>query len=214
MRSEMRFEYLTPVTVEESFKDRAIISGTLLVKGISRNKNFYDILTLREVAESAVEKPIFYGTTRKIDVNTGLFAMNMHDNKETNRIGKVLRTVFNKKRGFVKFIAEVWNTTKFPDIVQKLKAGFGISMGGMAYNASYAWRVVNGIKKLVTNIAGMVVNHVQLVSPYTTRGQDRARVESVEIQESMVFRHMDTNEPLTLIEIASIVVALEEKGEL
>jgi len=211
MKPTLNFEYLTPLKVEETSKGKAVISGTLATTGISRNGHAYDLPTLRQVAESSVGKPLYYGTTTKIDPNTGIRCHNMHDDVEANRIGKITRTTFNKRTGIVKFLAEVWNTSKFPKLVSQVKRGFGISLKGIAYDAK---NVLDRMKGIVTKIGNIIIESVQLMSPETKRGIQNAQVEAVQVQESMTFFSYHNRKFLTAQEITLIVQALSNSGEL
>lgn len=183
------FNFLTPVevTVEETLAGVAMITGTLLVEGLTRNKHLYTIQEMVKIAKSAEGVPIFAGIMTKIDPNTGLRAKNMHANVKPNKVGKIIKTVFNKAKRKIKFWAEVVNTKKFPTLIQEIKTGWGISIGGMAHGARWVFKKFGKVRKLVLDIRDMVVNHVQLIPPTVTRGQKEAKVESVSIQETMTF---------------------------
>lgn len=189
------FNFITPVeiTVEETTQGVAMITGTLLVEGLSTNKNWYEIKEMKKIANSAVGVPIYYGTMTKIDPNTGLLTKNMHANVQPNKVGKIIRTVLDKAKRKIKFWASVVNTKKYPNIIQELKKGWGVSVGGVAYGAKYVFKKIGKIKKLVLKIKDMVVNHVQLIPPSVKRGQKRAKVEAVKIQETMIFALDETD---------------------
>jgi hypothetical protein len=87
----------------------------------------------------------------------------------------------------IKFWAEIVNTAKFPTLIQEVKKGWGVSIGGMAHGARWVFKKFGKVRKLVLDIRDMVVNHVQLIPPTTVRGQKEAKVESVAIQETMLF---------------------------
>jgi len=207
MKPSLSFEYLTPLKIEESSRGKAIVSGTLATTGISRNGNAYDLPTLRQVAESAVGKPLFYGTTTKPDPNTGILMHNMHDDVTENQIGKVTKTTFNKRTGLVKFLAEVWNTAKFPHVVSEISRGFGISLKGKASSVHYA---VDKIRGMVAKIGNIIVESVQLLSPFSKRGIENAQIEDIKIQESMMIFRDNKNKFLTAKQIVSILISLGE----
>jgi len=124
------FEYISPtvVTIEESSTGVAIISGILLREGKSRNGNLYTIDEMESYADQAVGLPLYVGTMRKVDPNFGIARNNMHANVKENQVGKIIRTVFDKAKRVIKFWAELVNTAKFPDIISKVKAGWGVSI--------------------------------------------------------------------------------------
>jgi hypothetical protein len=180
------YTFITPteIMIEETEQGVAMISGTLLKEGISRNGNLYTIEEMENIAKQAQNKPIYYGVTEGINPNTGLWSQNLHDESPENRIGKIIKTTLDKIKRKITFIAEVVNTTKFPDIINKIKAGWGISIGGYVTEAH---RFFDKVKGLCLKIKNMIVEHVSLIDPSVVRGQDEAKVESVKIQETMLF---------------------------
>ena len=181
------FQYISParISIEESFHGVAIITGTLLAEGISRNGNLYTVEEMANIVPQAEGQPIYVGTMEAIDPNTGLKVKGMHANLEENRIGRIIRAVLDPIARKIKFWAEIVNTATHPNIIQKIKEGWGISIGGIATNAKYALdKIAN---KIVTKIMGLQLNHVQLLAPNVIRGMDSAQVEGVQIQESMIF---------------------------
>lgn len=179
------------VILEESAGDVAIISGTLLAEGLSRNKNYYEIPEMKKIAESAIGVPIYFGTMTKTDPNTGLLVKNAHANIVENQVGEIIRTKLVKK--LIKFWAKVANTPKFPTVIQEIKKGWGISIGGVAYGAKWIMKKIGNLKRMVLQIKDMVVNHVQLLSPSTKRGQSKAKVDAVQVQETeMIFGNPQT----------------------
>jgi len=183
------FNFYTPVEIEieETVHGVAMINGTLLIEGLSKNKNWYEVEEMQKIADSAIGVPIYYGTMTKIDPNTGLLTKNMHANVQPNKVGKIIRTVLDRVKRKIKFWAEVVNTKNNPNIIQEIKKGWGVSVGGIAYGAKYVFKKIGKIKKLVLKIKDMVVNHVQLIPPSVKRGQNQAKVERVDIQETMIF---------------------------
>jgi len=206
------FNFFTPVeiTVEETAKGVAMITGTLLVEGLSRNKNLYEIEEMAEIAKSAEGVPIYCGTMTKVDPNTGLLTKNMHADITSNRIGKIVKTVFDKAKKKIRFWAEIVNTKQFPNIIQEIKKGWGISIGGVAYGAKWVVRKFGKAKKMVLKIKDMIVNHVQLVPPNVVCGQKKAKVEGVQVQETMMFNIPNSISLRKLIAIISSVIAVEE----
>lgn len=178
------FEFKSPIIVQETAQGRAIISGTLLIEGISRNKNVYEIEEMENIANRAIGVPMYYGVKEDINPNTGLMTKNLHDDSESNKIGRIIKTTLDKINRKITFIAEVVNTNKFPDLIKRIKSGWGVSVGGFVTKANW---VVDKIKGLCMKIKDMVVEHVALVEPSIVRGQDEAKVENVSIQECMTF---------------------------
>lgn len=182
---EFAYTFYTPVsiTVEETSQGVAMLKGTLLVEGFSRNKNLYTIEEMEGIAKRAEGVPMYYGVMQDINPNTGLPVKNLHADVESNRIGRILKTALDKINRKITFIAEVANTPNFPDIISKIKAGWGVSIGGFVTKANW---IVDAVKGLCMKIKNMTVEHVQLIDPSVVRGQDAAKVEDVSIQECMI----------------------------
>jgi hypothetical protein len=181
-----RFEFVTPVSVsvEETSQGVALIKGTLLVEGMSRNGNLYTIEEMENIAHQAEGKPIHFGVKEGVNPNTGKWSKNLHDDSDNTRIGKIISTTLDWINRKITFIAEVVNTPMFPDIINKVKAGWGISIGGFVQKAKW---VLNKAKQICLKIEDMVVEHVSLIEPSIIRGQDEAKVEAVNVQETMTF---------------------------
>jgi hypothetical protein len=151
---------------------------------MSRNKNLYTIEEMEHIAKEAEGKPMFFGTVEGVNPNTGTWSKQLHDERNQSQVGKIISTVFNALKRKVTFVAEVANTEAYPDLLSKLKAGWGVSIGGIVKKAQY---VVNKNMELCVKIKDMIVQHVSLVPPEVVRGQDEAKVEHVKIQECMIF---------------------------
>jgi hypothetical protein len=182
---EFAYTFYTPVsiTIEETSQGVAMLKGTLLVEGFSRNKNLYTIEEMESIAKRAEGVPMYYGVMQDVNPNTGLPVKNLHADVEPNRIGRILKTMLDKINRKITFIAEVANTPNFPDIISKIKAGWGVSIGGFVTKANW---IVDAVKGLCMKIKNMTVEHVQLIDPSVIRGQDAAKVEDVSIQECMI----------------------------
>ena len=182
---EFPYVFYSPVeiTVEETSQGVAMIKGTLLVEGLSRNKNLYTIEEMAGIAKRAEGVPMYYGTKKDINPNTGLPTKNLHADDEPNRIGRIIKTVLDVINRKITFIAEVANTSNYPDIISKIKSGWGVSIGGFVTKANW---VFDKVKGLCMKIQNLTVEHVQLIDPSVVRGQDAAQVEDVSIQECMI----------------------------
>lgn len=192
-KMEFSFEYQTPIVIEETFQEPngLIISGTLLAEGESKNGNLYTIEEMKNIADESVGKPLKVGVTTRVDPNTNLLTENMHDIREENIVGKIIKTKLIKDKegkGKIKFWAVVFNTLKFPEITETLKKGWGVSIRGIAKGIKY---LLKG-GRLLRQILGTKILDVQLVPPEIKRGQNEAKVEEVgtEIQETLI-----VNEP-------------------
>lgn len=189
MKSEMEFVWTTPIEVEESVEGK-VISGVLIREGTSKNGNLYTIESLKAIAKTAINKPIYYGTNLR----------NLH--KRGNSIGQIISTTIDRIKRRVLFKARIFNKK----IAESVSKGWGISIGGKA-DASL---VLFG-KRFLTKIKSIVINHVQLMNPFTKRGQDEAQV--LDVEESFAFVDNE-GDLLTRDEISAIISALERTGEL
>lgn len=182
------FEFTSPMEVEiaETAIGVALIKGTLLREGISRNGNIYSLDQMEKIAKTAEGAPIFYGTMLRIDENTGLRNKNAHANVQPNFVGQIMQTFLDPIARKIRFIAKLFSTEEFPHLIEEVKQGWGVSIGGKGR----ARFVLDSFGRILTKIFDLTVNHVQLLRPETQRGQEEAQVESTEmreIQESMVF---------------------------
>jgi hypothetical protein len=185
------FEYISPIAVQESKTGKAIIEGTLITEGISKNGHWYTIETLEQL-DNLSDIPIYVGTDSR----------NKHT-KSSGVIGKIIKTTFDKIARKVRFVAEIFNKS----IAESVRSGWGISIGGKAKGQF----ILDKLGRIVTLVSKLVLNHVQLLMPTTQRGVPDAQVESVQIQESMIFRDMPK---LSRTQIAKIISALVAEGEI
>ena len=181
------FEFTSPMEVDvaETAIGVAIIKGTLLSEGISRNGNLYTLDQMEKIAKTAEGAPIFYGTMANSIMN-GVPVKNAHANIEPNLVGQIMQTFLDPFTKKIRFIAKLFSTEQFPHLIEEVKQGWGVSIGGRGK----ARFVLDALGRILTKIFDLTVNHVQLLRPETPRGQESAQVESAEpkeIQESMIF---------------------------
>lgn len=182
METDMQFIFSSPIEIEETFKDgKTVISGTLLVEGRSRNKNYYTLEEMKGIAKTAMGAPIRFGTETRVDPNSGILDPNMHAKGDHNIVGQIVRTAVDKIKKRIKFWAQIMNTVTHPNIAETVKKGWGVSIGGNARGGRW---ILDQMGKLVLKVFGVKIDHVQLLKPTTRRGQDEAKVEDVEIQET------------------------------
>lgn len=178
------FEFLAPteIEIEESSQGVALIRGIMLREGVSNNGNLYTVPVMEEIASQAEGMPLYVGTATKIDPNLGIKRNNMHADFEDNRVGRIIQCIYDPIKRVIRYIAELVNTANHPRIIEEVKAGWGVSIKGLA-NAQI---VLDG-KKMLYKIVNMTFKSLQLLAPHVVLGQNEARVESVEIQETMIF---------------------------
>ena len=190
MTFEWVFNSPTEIDIEETEQGVAIIRGTLLSEGVTANGHLYTIDEMENIARSAEGVPIYYGTMNKFDETLGMMKMNAHADVEPNRVGKIIKTLFNAAKRKIEYIAQIMNTESFPDLIKSVKKGWGISISGRGRGQL----ILDSLGRMVTKAVGMVVKSVQLLSPDTPRGQKSAQVEDVsEFQESMIFYEVPVN---------------------
>lgn len=195
------FEFTSPLSfdIEESAIGVAMVTGTLLSEGISRNGNQYTLDMMDQIAQTAIGAPIFFGTTTRVNPNTGLLTRNMHLKEAYAQIGEITETWIDKVARKIKFRAHIIGNENFPNLISEIKKGWGVSIGGKGFGKVFF--DVAGRK--ITKILSMIVNHVQLLSPDMPIGVDDARIETTEpkvIQESMMW--VEEEEPIKHIHIS------------
>ena len=179
------FEFNSPteIEIEETSQGVAIIKGIMLREGVSTNGNLYSIPVMKEIAAQAEGMPLYVGTATKLDTNLGIVRNNMHANFEDNRVGRIISAIFDPIKRVIRYIAELVNTKNHPRIIEEVKAGWGVSIQGIAD----AQIVIDKSKRILYNIVRMAFKSLQLLNPHIKLGQNEARVTDVEIQETMIF---------------------------
>lgn len=182
------FEFTSPMEVDvaETAIGVAIIKGTLLSEGISRNGNLYSLDQMEKIAKTAEGAPIYYGVMSTPTLMNGVPVKNAHANIEQNLVGQIMQTFLDPIAKKIRFIAKLFSTEQFPHLIEEVKQGWGVSIGGKGK----ARFVLDALGRILTKIFDLTVNHVQLLRPETPRGQEAAQIESAEpkeIQESMIF---------------------------
>lgn len=179
------------IIIEESNGGKkAIIQGTMLREGISRNGFLYTVEEMEQIANQAIGVPIFIGSCTKLDENYGIIRDGKHANFEENKIGRIIQAVFDPVKRVIKYIAEIINTKTHPKVVEEVKSGWGVSIGGTAD----ADLIKDSIGRLFYKIKNMIFKHLQLLEPNVAVGVEGSTVEDVEIQEafeiqeSMIFK--------------------------
>jgi hypothetical protein len=182
------FEYTSPLMleIEESAIGVAMVTGTLLSEGISRNGNQYTLDVMEQIAQTAIGAPIFFGTTTRVDPNTGKLTKNMHLKESFARVGEITETWIDNAARKIKFRAHIVGNETFPNLIDEIKKGWGVSIGGKGFGRTF----FDAAGRKITKLLSMIVNHVQLLSPDTPTGCEDAKVETAEpkvIQESMMW---------------------------
>lgn len=189
------FKFSSPIEVTAKTDKRAIIKGTLLQEGISRNGNLYTIREMEKIADHIVDVPIQIGLEYAIQDSK---LRSRH--KRSFDTGKIIRAWLDKAKRKIFFVAEVWG-----DAVKNIKKGWGVSIHGIARKARY---VVMETGNIVTEIRDLLLQKVQIFKGGTT-GIASAKVESVEVQECMTFGSQSLSPKMLRIIIAGLQAAGE-----
>lgn len=198
--SELGYEYdfvvVGPLEVEETLTVqqggknvpvKAILSGTFLkLANITANGREYLSEEGGTIAASLIGMPVYFGAKFGIDP-ISLKVGFKHLKKARNMVGRVVRSIFDKAKNLIKGAVEVWNTPVFPNLISKIKKGWGFSIGGRVRNFLDTGKI-NEYGNAVKRAIGMVANHMQLLAPQIPRGQQAAQVEDVKaVEETVMF---------------------------
>ena len=191
----IEFTFTSPLVIEESDKDFKTIQLTLVSEGISKHGIQYTLDNMQIIAETAINKPIFYGT----DIFGKHDAPPIKIRDETSGenysgeppIGKIVKAWVDKKLRKVKAIAHIWGSIK-----DSVKAGWGVSIRGITETLK---PIIKAGKRIFRAIKTRIQD-IQLLRPETPRGIESAKVDV--ISESMEFTTYE-------IELGKGVVDLE-----
>lgn len=177
---EYNFVIKTPLEIEESYQDRAILKGVFLRLGkATKNRREYQIEEAEQIAQGLIGMPVYFGSIPE--------EKNRHDRDEKHPVGRVFKTLFNKAENIIEGWVEVWNNSRFPDLVKQIKRGWGFSIGGLAKTLIPSG-MVDFMGRAIMKVVGMKPNHLQLLEPQIPRGQEEAVVNDIEsIEETFEF---------------------------
>ena len=176
---KIKFSFKSPILIEEININQAIIRGVLLSEGVSRNGNLYTINEMEKIAVQCANLPIQFGITEE------------GRHKEGKTIGRIIRAWLDKTARKIRFIGEVYG-----DFAHKVKANWGLSIEGIVKEAKY---VKSKLGKIILHIKNVIMRKIQLVEPSTKRGVSSAKVESVEVRESMSFDREPSRRTLAVL---------------
>ena len=175
---EIGYIWTTPIEVEESVPERALLSGTFLRLNIpTKNGVIYQIENIEETVKKFIGVPVFFGTDER----------NAHDKSLPKYVGRVVKAFYDKATNSIKGLVEVWKTQYFPDLPLKINRGWGFSIGGKGKRFEYTG-TVNKLMKPVVKVYEMIPNHLQLLEPRQPRGDEGATVEKIiPVEESLTW---------------------------
>jgi len=177
MEYEIEFELTTPLEVEESRGNKVLLKGVFLkLNRETANGRIYSIEEGEQIASDLTGMPAYFGSNW----------LGKHLVSEDHIIGKIVSAVFDKVKGVIEGTIEVWNNSKFPNLLSRIRKGWGLSIKGKAS----AFELLpgfarNGLQRM--RIRGMRAKSISLLEPHVKRGQGEAQVEEVGVEESMLF---------------------------
>lgn len=179
MEEKFEFIFTGGLEVEEAFSDRAVLSGIFLrLNKATQNGREYLIEEADQIVRGLVGMPVYFG----VDSIT-----NKHMNVPSHQVGRVIKAVYDRAKKVIRGAVEVWNTKVFPSLVEKIRKGFGFSIGGKAMDLQPTG-TLNRIGRAIMRVIGMRPNHLQLLEPKVPRGQQEAKVTDVQpVEESLEF---------------------------
>lgn len=174
------FQITGPIEVFESVGiNRLRLEGTFIRLNVAtKNGRVYKVQEAQEIASNLVGKSVYFGVDKK----------GIHINRDDHLVGKVVKTFINKAKNIISGVVEVWNTFKFPDLISKIKKGWGFSIGGVVEKFLHTG-IFNDRMMPILECVGMRANHIQLLEPHEKRGDPTANVKVVKlipVMESML----------------------------
>jgi len=188
-----QFVVTGPLEVEETFNGNPIPTGRKILKGLflrlghaTANGREYQVEEGEQIAAELMGMPVYFDAKFIFDPLTKKMGWK-HIRDAASRVGRVVKTAFKKIKNVITGWVEIMNTEKFPNLLSKIKKGFGFSIGGEVkkfINTGKINELGNEEKKAI----GMKPNHLQLLPPSVPRGQLEAQVEDImPVEESVMF---------------------------
>lgn len=176
-----------PLTIEESFGDRAVLSGIFLrLDNTTNNGRTYVSEEGGQIAQGLLGMPIYFGARIGFDPILKKIGFR-HNLNPSNLVGRVIKAIHDKTNKVIRGAVEIWNNTKFPDIVSKIQKGWGFSIRGDVDNFMPTGKI-NKLGNPIVKAINMKPDSLQLLSPAIPRGDDGAKVEDIKIvEETLAF---------------------------
>lgn len=186
---EYQFEITTPVLEVEESADFKILHGIFLrLDSTTKNGHTYQNEEGEQIARTLHGMPVYYGLkmtvkpihlTDSLNIKNKVLVKSGHDKTKGQEIGRVIRTVYDKLNKIIRGSVKIWNTLRFPDILSKVRKGWGFSIGGKMAGYINTGRF-NELGKPIIKMVGMIANHLQLLHPNMPRGVPDAKVTDIE----------------------------------
>jgi len=202
MTEIMEFFFKAPLTIiDETVGKPMVVECTLLAEGITKNGRLYTLSELKNVAEEAMGKPVYYGTDPFMNEHTNP----LRGYSEVPQIGKVIKSWLDESARKVKAHIEI-TKEELKSIIRTL----GISIGGWADKVIHLFKGGQRIWQVI----GAKIDHIQLIPAGMPRGVEEAKVENV-IEESFLFPMIDSIETILMpnieVDLSDVPEKLREK---
>jgi len=178
MEAEIEFIMTVPLDVEETVSGRAILRGIFLkLNSETKNGRIYEIEEGEQIAADLQNMPAYFGSSW----------LGKHILDKDHLVGRIVEVIFDKAAGVVRGAIEVWNNSKFPDLISTIGPGWGLSIKGKASGRELiGGKAPNGLQRM--RIKGMRAKSISIISPKVNRGQEEAQVEtSIPVEETVMF---------------------------
>lgn len=175
--NDFTFTITSPIDTFESLgPSKLILRGIFIRLNIpTRNGRIYQVEEGEQIASDLLGKDLYIGADIK----------GLHKLDERHKIGKVVESVCDKVKEIITGAVEVWNTIDFPDLISKIKEGWGFSIGGKIKDFKFLGKLNERLLPIIRAI-GMKATHLQLLEPQEKRGDTMAMVsEVIPVMESL-----------------------------
>ena len=191
MTFEYEFRITTPIEVFESLGPNKVRAGGTFIRleVPTKNGRIYKVNEAEQIAKDLNGKALYIHATPE----------GKHYNTDKMLVGQVVETIVDEAKKLIKGFVEIWNTPDFPNLVDRVKKGWGFSIGGVVEKFIPTGYFNEKLKPIVHAI-GMRANHLQLLEPEEKRGDPEAQVsELIPVMESLQL----SPDPFQEIEVTS-----------
>ena len=166
--TEYSFIITSPIEVYETLgPSKMRLTGTFIRLNMpTENGRIYQVQESEQIMKDLTGKAVYIHGNKKGE----------HILNDSNLIGKVINVFL--KNDIIKGVVEVWNNSNFPNIISKIKEGWGFSIGGTVQKFIKTGRLNHKLRPIVHAI-GLRANQLQLLEPTEKRGDKQAMVEGV-----------------------------------
>lgn len=174
---DFTFTITSPIdTFEALGPTKLLLRGIFIRLNIpTRNGRIYQVEEGEQIANDLLGKDLYIGADIK----------GLHKLDERHKIGRVVESVCDKVKEIITGAVEVWNTIDFPDLISKIKEGWGFSIGGKIKDFKFLGKLNERLLPIIRAI-GMKATHLQLLEPQEKRGDTMAMVsEVIPVMESL-----------------------------